>query len=379
MRTNSTLAALGLAALLALTGGCAREIEAIRVLQDISAGAGPSSLKRHTDAPRREAIAYRAGGRDYLADLYRPGGGEKARAALVLVPGVAPAGRDDPRLVAFANTLARARFAVLVPDMPNLKAQRITAADIRHIGDAASYLAERKGPRGPRPLGIAAISYAVGPALMAALAAAPGRVSFVVGIGGYHDSLQVITFFTTGNYRQRDETPWRHAEPNAFGKWVFVLGNAHRIEDAHDRALLRAMARRKLDDRGAPIGDLAGALGPEGASVHALVVNTSPERVPALVALLPAGVRREIEALDPSRRDLRSMGTRLILVHGRDDAIVPFTESQRLAAAARPGKARLYLVDNLMHADMAAPGIWDAFTLWRAVRSLLRERDGVAD
>ncbi len=379
MRTNGTIATLALAALLVLTGGCARGIEAIRVLQDIAAGTGPSVLKNDTPAPRRDAIAYRIDDRDYLADLYLPGGDEPAKAALVLVPGVAPAGRDDPRLVAFASTLARARFAVLVPDMPNLKAQRITRADISHIGDAVRYLADRPMPAGPRPLGIAAISYAVGPALMAALEARPpGRVNFVLGIGGYHDSRQVITFFTTGYFRERDDAPWRHATPNVFGKWVFVLSNAHRIEDSHDRALLRAMARRKLARRGAPIADLAGALGPEGKAVHALVVNQSPERVPALVALLPAKVRREIEALDPSRRDLRALETRLILVHGRDDSIVPYTESARLAAAVPKGKARLYLVDNLMHADIKAPGLWDAITLWRAVLDLLRERDGVA-
>ena len=39
-------------------------------------------------------------------------------------------------------------------------------------------------------------------------------------------------------------------------------------------------------------------------------------------------------ALDLSRADLSRLGARLILLHGRDDAIIPFTQSLALAAAA---------------------------------------------
>lgn len=383
VRAEVTLRAVVLAGLfvaVTLLGGCGwRGFEAIHVLNDIAAGAGPSRLKRTTPEPRRTAIGYRAGGRDYLADVYLPGGGEAALASLLLVPGIAPRGRDDPRLVAFAETLARARFRVLVPDMPNLRAQRITPADIRHIGDGIDYLAASPIASPPAPIGIAAVSYAVGPALLAALEAEPpGRVAFLLAIGGYYDSVDVITFFTTGYYRERADGKLLLGRPNAFGKWVFVIANAHRLEDAHDRALLRQMARRRLDDNAAPIDDLAGALGPEGRAVYALMVNTAPDRVKALVAQLPAGVRRDIEALDISRRDLGRLKTRLILVHGRDDAVIPYTESLHLAAAAPAGGASLTIVGDLMHADLGGIGLWDAFRLWRAVLRLLRERDGVA-
>ncbi len=389
MRADVTLRAVvlaGLLAAIALLGGCGwRGFEAVHVLNDIAAGAGPSRLKRTTPAPRRTAIGYRAGGRDYRADVYLPGGEETARASLLLVPGVAPRGRDDPRLVAFANTLARARFRVLVPDMPNLRAQRITPGDIRHIGDGIAYLAASpiaqipETPAPPGPIGIAAVSYAVGPALLAALGAEPpGRVAFLLAIGGYYDSVDVITFFTTGYYRERADGKLLLGRPNAFGKWVFVLANAHRLEDAHDRALLRQMARRRLADNAAPIDDLAGALGPEGQAVYALMVNTAPDRVEALVARLPAGVRADIEALDISRRDLGRLKTRLILVHGRDDAVIPYTESLHLAAAAPAGRASLTIVGDLMHADLGGIGLWDAIRLWRAVLRLLRERDGAA-
>ncbi|MCH8037952.1 MAG: hypothetical protein IIC53_12645 [Proteobacteria bacterium] len=70
-----------------------RTIESWRVLKDIAAGAGPSTLKEVTPAPTRQAIAYRVRDRAYAGDLYRPG--EAAKAALVLVPGAARAGARD--------------------------------------------------------------------------------------------------------------------------------------------------------------------------------------------------------------------------------------------------------------------------------------------
>ena len=161
-----------------------RAIEAARVLADIAAGEGPSGLKSATPPPRRVAVSYRVAGRAHGGDFYHPGDG--ARAAMVLVPGVAEAGKNDRRLVAFATTLARARFAVLVPDIPSLRALEVRASDAREIADAVAYLASSGGFAPGGPLGITAISYAVGPAVLAALEPdVRERVGFVVGIGGY--------------------------------------------------------------------------------------------------------------------------------------------------------------------------------------------------
>src|SRR5687767_6935065 len=103
--------------LLALTG-CAlsRNYEAALALADVAAGTGPSRLKEITAEPRRSEVMFRQGQRDYSADLYLPVG-EEVKAAIVLVPGAVPEGKDDERLVAFAKTLARLRFAVLAPEL----------------------------------------------------------------------------------------------------------------------------------------------------------------------------------------------------------------------------------------------------------------------
>lgn len=346
-----------------------RPVEAALVLADLDAGAGPSLYKRLTPRPDRLPLAVSVDGRPLAGDLYLPG--DKAGAGLVLVPGAARAGKDDPRLVALAQTLARARFLVLVPDIASLREQRVAAADRRPILDAARYLREQRHMPG---IGVAAVSYGGMPAVLAA--AEDDGIDFVVAIGAPHDLTATVTFFTTGFYRETADQPWRAGQPNAYGKWAFVKANAARLDDSGDRSLLGALADRKMADPTAAVDDLTAKLGPQGRSVMALLDNADPDKVPGLMAALPRPIRAEIAALDLGPRDLSRLRARLLLIHGRDDRIVPWTESAALARQAP--RAELTLLDSLAHADLSVNGLGDAAALWRTVLHLAEERDHLA-
>ncbi len=203
--------AAGLLITLLMMTGCAPlpDDEAAWVLEDLATREGESRLKEGTPHPVRRPVVYAMQGRTYQGDLYQPAQPPLA----ALVPGVAERGTDDPRLVAFATTLARARYLVLVPDLPTLRAHRVQAEDARGVADAFLHLLSRpEFPVGGRA-GIGAFSYAVGPAVLAALE--PGireRVDFVLGVGGYYDLHRVVTFFTTGYFEK--EGRWHYLEPN---------------------------------------------------------------------------------------------------------------------------------------------------------------------
>ncbi len=351
-----------------------RALEAWRLVGDLAAGPGPSRLKQITPAPERGEIAFRVRGRAYAADLYRPGA--PAKAALVLVPGAAPEGRDDPRLVAFATSLARARFAVLVPELENLRALRVDPADAQGIADALRHLRRRGGRDAAAKLGLVAISYAAGPAVLAALKPdLRDEVGFLVVIGGYYKMEAVVRFFTTGYFRSGPEAPWQSLTPNARGTWAFLRANAQRLEDPGDRVRLRAMAERKLRDPEAEIGDLVAGLGPEGRRVHALLKNRDPDAVSDLIAALPEGIGQAMAGLDLARRDLSALQAEVILIHGRDDAVIPYSESLALSAALPADRVRLFLIEEFAHVEPGSGGLSDGLRLWRASYRLLELRD----
>jgi pimeloyl-ACP methyl ester carboxylesterase len=390
MRRRPRKAAAVLTALLVVVVALAvspwgsRVIGAARLLVDMGMGGAPASAMpfdgQEIAAARgvmRNSITFDRAGRTYEADIYLSG--RKQPAALVLVPGLAPRGKDDPRLVELAVALARAKFAVLVPNLPSLMEQRVSPDNVRQIADAIGILDSAGwNPEQPdAPVGLAAISYAVGPALLATLEPdIRGRVDFVVAIGGYYDVDAVLTYFTTGYYRNGPEGPWLKGDPNVFGKWLFVRANAQRVVSLQDRLNLDAIARRKMENPAAGIRDLTAKLGEQGMAVMRLLENEDPDKAASLIAGLPSPLLDDLRALDLRGRDLSGLPAKVLLLHGRDDRIIPVGQSEALAAALPPGKAHLFVADNLAHADLA-PGQWrDILTLGEAAYALLSWRDG---
>lgn len=365
--------AVALLALSLFTGGCnpAREYRAALVLSDIAAGTAPSRLKRIAPEPKLSVVHLPAGGRTVEGDLYLSY--PDPSAGVLLLPGAAEKGRYDPRLRAFARSLARAGFAVLVPDLEGFRSLKVSSSDITGTADAFSWLLGRPELAPGGRAGMLSFSYASGPALLAALdPRLAGRVRFIMAVGGYYNLRQVLTFFTTGYYLE--DGRWRYMAPNIYGKWIFVQSNIARLSDPGDRRIFERLAELKLADPDAPPGDLPDRLTPEGKSLYDFIQNREPGLAPVLLDRLPAAIRREIRLLDPAQYDLSGLAIRFVLVHGYDDDIIPYTQSEALARNLPEGKAQLYLVHGLQHVNLE-PGLTDKFRLWRAVSALLGEKE----
>lgn len=280
-------------------------------------------LSTLTSAPARERLAVPGA----EADRYAPAGLRGGR-ALVLVHGFAPQGKDDPRVRAAAELLARAGFDVAVPTIPGLTRGRLRAEDVEPV---VATLAGRPGPAV-----VVGVSVGAGPALLAAAdARVRDRVSAVVSLGGYASASEALRFWLTGAY-----------------EYGGVRGRVR-----HDPALVRAFVAANADLLGtAERGELEQA---------------DPERAVRVLSALSPELQRYLDALSPVRvaRDIRA---RLVLVHGRTDRAVPYTESLRLAAA-RPERTTLALVGVMDH--VAGGAHWqdarDFLTLWRVVYGLV--------
>jgi fermentation-respiration switch protein FrsA (DUF1100 family) len=202
-------------------------------------------------------------------------------------------------------------------------------------------------------VGLVAISYMGGPAVIAALEARTRELlRFVATVGGYYDIEAALTFFTTGYFREPGETAWRHATPNPYGKWLFLRSNLARVEAPRDRTALERIATLKLRDPAADIGPLAAGLTPEGRTIL-----------------------QDLRRLDPAGTTPADLRAKLFAIHGRDDPVIPYSESMALAAAVGDDRAHLALIDHLAHVDLTSPSLGDLLTLWRVVYEILELRD----
>ncbi|MDP1962341.1 MAG: alpha/beta hydrolase [Reyranella sp.] len=368
MKTLRRLA-IGLAAVVGLLFVFGRPVtwaEAASVMWDLAAGGAPTPWQEMTDSPSEHPTRWDSG----EGDLYLPAG--KVRAAMVLVPGAAVLGRDEPRLRALARTFARAGFAVLVPELPEVRQLALSRADGGRVASALRQLGKRQPDV---PLGVAAVSYAVGPAVIAMLEDdLTSRVAFLVSIGGYHDITAAIRFITTGAFRPMGDSREFRREPNRYGRWAFLQANAGRLENTDDTRLLQEIAQRRFRNADADIAPLSRALGPQGRAVLAVVDNRDPDAVAALIAALPDRVRQEIDGLNLALYDLSQLRGHIILVHGQGDPLVPYSESQSLAASASGARVSLFLIDDIGHVEFNAVSLGNAWAMWRAIVALLGER-----
>ncbi len=342
--------------------------DAARVVADILAEFRQERLGQPVADPAPMPQSYEVGGRRYTGDLYRLP--DPPRAGLLLVPGAAPGGRLHPLLTAFARSLARARFAVMVPDVPDLARLSVSPGDSRLFADGVAYLATRPDLAPGGRIGVATFSYSVGPAILAALQpAVREKLRFILGVGGYHDIRAELVFATTGWYRAGQE--WRHRKPNPYAILVFVLSVLDRLGSQTDRELLREIAERRVREPDADVAAQAARLGPEGRAVYDFAINRDRDRVEPLLKALPAAIQAELDQLDLANKDLGRLGATLILVHGENDDIVPHTHTLALARAAPD--ARAHILRGLDHVELRSR-LLDAWTLYCAVSDLLAQR-----
>jgi pimeloyl-ACP methyl ester carboxylesterase len=248
---------------------------------------------------------------------------------VVLVHGLSPQGKNDPRLQEAARLLARAGFRVLVPTVPGLTTLRLRPDDAETVVQAIQAL---KSWGSVQVLGI---SVGAGPALLAATdPRVAAEVSAVLSLGGYASTVELLRYFLTGTYHYGAVSGRATPDPRAVT--VFIQANADLLDDA----------------------------------VLRLVENRDPARVERLVQNLSPQLRELLETLSPERV-IGGLRGRLLLLHGKNDPAVPFTESLRLADAAR-GRVptRLVLLGVVGHVEPeAAPrGKWatarELLTLW---------------
>ena len=305
-------------------------------------------LETFTPNPRFTEVSYRGPRGMGRGDLYLPPPGRK-RSGILLNHGVIDTGKDDPRLKRFANILCRAGFAVFVPDFAGMRSFRISPSDVDEIQAAFQHFLSRSEIL-PGSLGLFGFSYGAGPTIIAACRPAiRQQARFVVSFGGYYDLKNVLSFIATGHFDFEGRKYFRR--PQEYGKWVFLANNLELVESPEERAILKDIVQIKLRDEKAPIDEYLNRLGGEGRNILNLLSHTDPSQTEGFMRKLPPSVQFTVKALSvaPVLPDLLAS---LILAHGEDDDLIPFTETLRLAnAAPEPGKVYCQILKTYSHMD----------------------------
>ena len=299
-----------------------------------------------TPRPVVARLRYRTPRGDASGALFRPPGAGP-HPGIVVCLGVVPFGVEHPQVPRLGEALARAGFAALLHWSPAMRDCRLDPEDVEDVVAAYQALLARPDVD-PARSGL--LGTCVGGAFALMAAARPAirdRVAFVVAVAPYA-SMWTLARDVASASRRRDgrREAWA-VDP--LTRTVYVHSLTALLDPGEARRLRDACA----DRHGPP--DLTG-VSEAGRAVAPLLTALDVEEAERALRHLPADLGARLTALSPTAHlhDLRA--PLVVLLHDRDDPVIPVGESRRLrdALAARGGgRVRYTEVTGFRHLDPA--------------------------
>lgn len=306
--------------------------------------------------------SYRRGDTELPATLFRPRHDRKLPGWIVL-HGLTQTGRKHKSLVRFVRAIAAGGNVVFVPEIPEWRELHVAPALAGEtIRAAVATLHDHPGVD-PDRVGLFGFSFGATQALIAV--AEPGvqdLLRAIVAWGGYHDVPRLFTFGLTGEHAL-DGMEYR-VRPDPYGMWVMTGNYLTAIPGYEDRGQIAAALHELAREAGRrgfyawePVYDefkvqlraelpasdheLFDAVAPPAAAA----VNDS-QAIRALALELAEAALRVDPLLDPQSY-LHRLGVTTLIAHGRDDRLVPFSESIRLARSLPPDQLESCTITRL--------------------------------
>jgi pimeloyl-ACP methyl ester carboxylesterase len=316
---------------------------------------GPWSAARTPQRVRRIEVEFGA-----TRGLIFEGPREPTATYLVL-PGLHYAGPDDPRLDRFCRILAASGFRVVAPFIRSFSSLVLEPSAFDDARAALSYAQAQAAHRGhPAP---AVFSISFGSRLALELACSEQPPGALLLFGGYAEFIPTVRFAVTGRCEPSSAPFESHRDP--LNPPVVFLNLLPELDVSDKPRLANAwiemvkatwgQSELKQEDRRRPHAERIAQALPEHLQEPFLRGCCLSEGANAWLEDGLERARQRLAYLD-GRAAARRARCKVIVVHGRDDDVIPFTESEKLAQClATDAFQALHLTGLYGHTATTAP------------------------
>ena len=278
------------------------------------------------DDPIWKQVTYPQAGGEGIADLILPTDADGNSAVLFFLGVVVNRPREDSRVVALAEGLARSGMVVMIPWSDTQLQQRLVPNDIDDLVSGFQYLRSLEEVD-PDNVGMGGICTG---ASMSLIAAQDERirddVRFINFISGYYDANDFVKAIASQSRFYDDYVaPW---ETDQLTYRVFRNHLLDGVTDLEERDFLK----NAFKDDASRIGIDVSSLSSEARAVYMLLAGTPYSEVDELMEQLSPKTKQFLQKISPST-SIEKTRARVLIMHDRADKLVPSEESRRLADA----------------------------------------------
>ena len=331
-------------------------------------------VRPRAGATLADEVHYRRGAEQLPATVYSPRGRRGTLPGWVILHGLTRPGRRHPGLIHFAQSVARAGNIVMVPEIPEWRELRVAPAVTIDTIRAAVRALQHRDDVNHGHVGLFGFSFGATQALIASCdAETAASLHGIASWGGYCDLRRVFRFGLIGVHELDGVT--RRMQPDPYGSWIIAgqylphvpgYGGSEAVAQAlyelalesgekrvyawdpiYDVTKLRLRARLPDDQR--ELFDLIAPL--------TTVQDRDETRVLELGERIADTALRRDPLLDP-QPFLGRVRVPVLFAHGRDDRLIPFTESIRLSRAVPASQSLGLTVTSLFqHSGATQAGL----------------------
>ena len=290
-------------------------------------------LEYVTKTPIREKITFTTLDADKAsADLYLPKG-ENSHPAVVFFMGVVPPDRDESRIVALAEGLARTGMVVMIPWLETQHQNRIVEKDIESLVDAFIYLENHPRVKLGK-IGMGGICTGASMSIVASQdLRINDRVSFVNSFAGYYDAADFIV--ATAAKTRFDEVSSTRWNPDSLTQNLITT---HIVDGAFDKD---QVILNRIIKTGEWTQQDSDDLSSSGRAVLTLISGPNVDAAREAITSLNSRTTQFLQNISPST-NIGNLKAEVLLMHDSSDKLVPPEESRRFAKAIESNGRRVY-------------------------------------
>lgn len=289
-------------------------------------------LEYFSGTPIRKEITFQSSQGISEADIYLPSG-DGIHPGVVFFMGIVPPDREEERILALAEGLARTGMVVLIPWLDTQTENRMIVTDIEVLVDAFQHLQNHERVDSKR-VGMGGICTGASMSVVAAQSKRINEeVAFINSFAGYFNAFDLVKSTAVGTRYDGSETSeWLpdHLTKN--------LVNAHLIEGAgpiDEQILNSIMATGSWNQHEYDSLSLGGK------AVLTLLTNPTSQEADEAINNLNNETSRFLSTVSPST-NMEMLKADVLLMHDFHDKLVPAEESRRFAEALIKNEINVY-------------------------------------